>query len=53
MGIDVQDFNNDALPDVMQLDMMPEDNYRQKKILGPMQFDFLIYLFKKATHRST
>lgn len=40
MGVDAQDFNNDLLPDVIQMDMMPEDNYRQKKILGPMQFDF-------------
>ena len=40
MGIDFQDFNNDLLPDVVQVDMMPEDNYRQKKILGPMHFDF-------------
>lgn len=40
MGIDFQDFNNDLLPDVIQVDMMPEDNYRQKKILGPMHFDF-------------
>lgn len=40
MGVDFQDFNNDLLPDVVQVDMMPEDNYRQKKILGPMHFDF-------------
>lgn len=40
MGVDVQDFNNDLLPDIVQVDMMPEDNYRQKKILGPMHFDF-------------
>ncbi len=40
MGVDFQDFNNDLLPDVIQVDMMPEDNYRQKKILGPMHFDF-------------
>ena len=40
MGIDFQDFNNDQLPDVVQVDMMPEDNYRQKKILGPMHYDF-------------
>ncbi|OEK03156.1 hypothetical protein BFP97_17225 [Roseivirga sp. 4D4] len=40
MGVDVQDFNNDLLPDVVQVDMMPEDNYRQKKILGPMHYDF-------------
>jgi len=48
MGIDIQDINNDALPDVMQLDMMPEDNYRQKKILGPMQYDFFNLSIKKG-----
>jgi hypothetical protein len=30
MGVDIADFNNDTLPDIITLDMMPAGNRRQK-----------------------
>lgn len=34
MGQDVVDINNDGLPDVVELDMNPEDNFRKKMMLA-------------------
>lgn len=39
MGADIADFNNDARPDVVTLDMLPQDNYRQKLLKGPDEYD--------------
>ncbi|MFC5409350.1 VCBS repeat-containing protein [Larkinella bovis] len=39
MGLDVADFNNDGWPDIFQLDMLPEENARQKKMLAGQDYD--------------
>ena len=39
MGSDISDYNNDGRPDVLTLDMLPEDNHRQKLLKGPDEYD--------------
>lgn len=34
MGSDIADFNNDALPDLITIDMLGEDNFRKKTTIG-------------------
>ena len=39
MGNDVADVNNDARPDILTLDMLPEDNRRQKLLMTADNYD--------------
>ena len=39
MGNAVVDVNNDAQPDIFTLDMLPEDNRRQKLLLAPDNYE--------------
>lgn len=48
MGNDVVDFNNDGLPDIYTLDMLPEDNYRKKMIIPAAGYDKFQLLLQKG-----
>jgi hypothetical protein len=39
MGVDVADINNDALPEIISLDMMPDDPYILKRSLGEDEYN--------------
>jgi enediyne biosynthesis protein E4 len=48
MGNDVVDFNNDGLPDIYTLDMLPEDNYRKKMIIPAAGYDRFQLILQKG-----
>lgn len=39
MGNDVGDLNNDGLPDIVAVDMLPPDNLRRKRMIGSINYD--------------
>jgi len=48
MGCDVADYNNDGLPDICVLDMLPENNHDIKMHFGADNFDAYQTLFNKG-----
>ncbi len=48
MGSDISDYDNDGLPDILTLDMMPEDNFSIKMHSGAENFDKFQFLFKQG-----
>ncbi|MDP2415294.1 VCBS repeat-containing protein [Daejeonella sp.] len=48
MGSDVADYNNDGLPDLVTLDMLPESNETQKMHSGAENFDKMQFLFDRG-----
>lgn len=48
MGSDVADINNDGISDLFTLDMLPEDNNRQKLLKGADGYDFFQMLLRNG-----
>lgn len=42
MGVDIADINNDLLPDIMVLDMLPRNNERRKSMMAGMSYEKFI-----------
>ncbi|HBZ21672.1 MAG TPA: hypothetical protein DEO60_11120, partial [Bacteroidales bacterium] len=50
MGNDIADYNNDGLPDVMQIDMAPEDNQRAKENMTSMDREDFEEMITEGLH---
>ncbi|MBT1709650.1 VCBS repeat-containing protein [Fulvivirgaceae bacterium PWU5] len=50
MGSDIADINNDGLPDVYVVDMLPEDNHRQKLLKGADEYDKVMLAADSGYH---
>jgi len=50
MGNDIADINNDGLTDIMTLDMLPEDNRRQKMLLAPENYEHFEMFLRMGLH---
>ena len=51
MGTDVADYDNDGLPDLVSLDMLPESNHLQKMHSGADNFDKVNLLIQSGFYR--
>jgi len=51
MGCDVADYNNDLLPDLFVLDMLPENNHDLKMHVGADNFDKFKQLFDNGYYQ--
>jgi len=50
MGVDIADINRDGFMDLLTLDMLPEDNKRQKLLFGPDRYDVHETAFRNGFH---
>jgi enediyne biosynthesis protein E4 len=50
MGTDIADINNDGWMDIYTVDMLPEDNYRQKQLQGSDRYDEYMAMAKNGLH---
>ena len=50
MGTDIADVNNDGWMDIISVDMVSEDNYRQKTTMRPMDRSVFYYAVKDGFH---
>ena len=50
MGVDVADITNDALPEIISLDMMPQDPYILKRSLGEDEYNLYNFKIKHGYH---
>lgn len=48
MGNNISDINNDGLPDIFTLDMLPEDNHRQKLLTAPNNYELFDVILKSG-----
>ncbi len=50
MGNDIGDVNNDLRPDIVTMDMLPEDNKRQKLLFGPDKYEAYRSMLRNGFH---
>ncbi|MDB5264281.1 MAG: ASPIC/UnbV protein, partial [Adhaeribacter sp.] len=50
MGNDLADINNDGRPDIYTLDMLPEDNRRQKLLFSPDNYEHFDLFLRLGFH---